>query len=65
MTRVVGTSPIALFAFVISLALTAWALQAGLASDDAVRLWAGASGAGDGQVAIGRIAASRSADPFG
>ncbi len=47
-----------------TLALAAIAVRNGLVADDAVRLWAGASTAADGQVPIGRIVAGYPTLPF-
>jgi len=63
-TRALAATPIALLAFVAILALAALAVSNGLISDDAVRLWAGASTAADGQVPIGRIVAAYPTLPF-
>ena len=46
------------------LALAATAVRSGLVGDDALRLWAGASTAADGQVPIGRIVAAYPTLPF-
>jgi len=46
------------------LALAAIAVRGGLIGDDALRLWAGASTAADGQVAMGRIVAAYPTLPF-
>ncbi len=64
MTRALAGAPMASFTFVIGLMLAWWAVQAGFASDDAVRLWASASGAGEGLVPIGRIVATYPTLPF-
>lgn len=57
-------APIALLTFVAALTLTAAAVRHGLVADDMLRLWAGASAAADGQVAIGRIVAGYPTLPF-
>lgn len=57
-------SPVGLLAFAVALALTAFAVRRGLIADDAVTLWAGAIGAGGGDVPIGRIVASYPTLPF-
>ena len=64
MTRTLGATPIASFAFVVILVLAAGAVSHGLLTDDALRLWAGASTAADGQVPIGRIVAAYPTLPF-
>ncbi len=64
MTRALAAAPIASLAFVSILALAALAVSNGLISDDALRLWAGASTAADGQVPIGRIVAAYPTLPF-
>ena len=64
MTRTLSATPIASFAFVVILALAAGAVGHGLLTDDALRLWAGASTAADGQVPIGRIVAAYPTLPF-
>jgi hypothetical protein len=64
MTRTLAATPIASFAFVVMLALAAFAVRNGLIADDALRLWAGASTAADGQVPIGRIVAAYPTLPF-
>ena len=52
------------WSFVVVLALAATAVRSGLIADDALRLWAGASTAADGQVPIGRIVAAYPTLPF-
>ena len=64
MTRALAAAPIASFAFASILALAAVAVSKGLIADDALRLWAGASTAADGQVPIGRIVAGYPTLPF-
>jgi hypothetical protein len=64
MTRAFSAAPVAAIAFVTILALAALAVRHGLIDDDAVRLWAGASTAADGQVPIGRIVAAYPTLPF-
>jgi hypothetical protein len=64
MNRALTVTPIALFAFVAILTLSAVAVRNGLLADDALRLWAGASTAADGQVPIGRIVAAYPTLPF-
>ena len=64
MNRALTVAPIATFAFVAILALSAVAVRNGLIADDALRLWAGASTAADGQVPIGRIVAAYPTLPF-
>ncbi len=59
-----ATTSIASFAFVAILVLLAAAVSHGLLTDDALRLWAGASTAADGQVPIGRIVAAYPTLPF-
>jgi hypothetical protein len=63
-TRALAAAPIASFAFASILALAAVAVGKGLIADDALRLWAGASTAADGQVPIGRIVAGYPTLPF-
>jgi len=64
MNRALTVAPIAALAFVAILALSAVAVRNGLIADDALRLWAGASTAADGQVPIGRIVAAYPTLPF-
>jgi membrane protein XagC len=64
MTLTLRATPIASFAFVVILVLLASAVSHGLLTDDALRLWAGASTAADGQVPIGRIVAAYPTLPF-
>ena len=64
MNRTLTVAPIASLAFVAILALSAVAVRNGLIADDALRLWAGASTAADGQVPIGRIVAAYPTLPF-
>jgi membrane protein XagC len=64
MKRVLAVTPIAALAFAAILALAAFAVRHGIVGDDALRLWAGASTAADGQVPIGRIAAAYPTLPF-
>jgi membrane protein XagC len=59
-----AAAPIAALAFVAILLLAAIAVRHGLIADDALRLWAGASTAADGEVPIGRIAAAYPTLPF-
>ena len=63
-THTFAATSIASFAFVAILMLLAAAVSHGLLNDDAVRLWAGASTAADGQVPIGRIVAAYPTLPF-
>jgi membrane protein XagC len=64
MNRALASAPIASLAYVIMLGLAAFAVSNGLITDDALRLWAGASTAADGQVPIGRIVAAYPTLPF-
>lgn len=64
MTRALAATPIAGFAFITALMLMTLAVQRGFVSDDAVRLWAGAAAAGDGNVSIGHIVATYPSLPF-
>ena len=64
MTRGLAAAPIAALVFVSILVLAALAVGNGLLSDDALRLWAGASIAADGQVPLGRIVAAYPTLPF-
>jgi hypothetical protein len=64
MNRALTVAPIASLAFVAILAFSAVAVRNGLIADDALRLWAGASTAADGQVPIGRIVAAYPTLPF-
>lgn len=57
-------APLAVLAFVATLGLGALAVRNGILADDAVRLWAGASSAADGQVPIGKIIAGYPTLPF-
>jgi hypothetical protein len=56
--------PLAAFAFVLALMLVALAVRNGLVPDDSMRLWAGATSAGDGEISIGRIVAAYPTLPF-
>ena len=64
MTRAIAATPIAGFAFMAALLLATLAVQHGLVSDDAVRLWARAATAGDGDVSVGHIVATYPSIPF-
>jgi len=64
MAQALATAPLASLAFVVVLTFGALAVRNGLIADDAVRLWAGASTAADGQVPIGRIVAAYPTVPF-
>jgi len=64
MNRALTVTSVASFAFVAILTLAAIAVRNGLIADDALRLWAGASTAADGQVPIGRIVAAYPTLPF-
>lgn len=64
MTRILTAAPITLVVFVAILALAAVAVRFGLAPDDAVTLWAGATVASDGGMSIGRILAAYPTIPF-
>src|SRR5580658_8030740 len=64
MRRALAVGPIATLVFVVVLALAATAVRGGLIGDDALRLWAGASTAADGEVPIGRIVAAYPTLPF-
>jgi hypothetical protein len=59
-----AAASIAALAFVLILVLAAVAVRYGLIGDDALRLWAGASTAADGEVSIGRIVAAYPTLPF-
>jgi len=63
-TRLSTAVPLAAFAFVLALMLVALAVRNGLVPDDAMRLWAGATSAGDGEISIGRIVAAYPTLPF-
>ncbi len=64
MTRALAAAPVASLAFASILTLAAFAVSNGLLADDALRLWAGASAAADGQVPFGRIVAAYPSLPF-
>lgn len=64
MNRVVPALPVASLVFAAVLLLSAATIGSGLLSDDAIRLWAGATAAGEGQVSIGRIVAAYPTIPF-
>src|SRR6202142_967369 len=64
MSRTLAAAPIPSLAFVATLVLAALAVRNGIVADDALRLWAGASTAADGQVPIGRIVAAYPTLPF-
>jgi hypothetical protein len=64
MTHTFTAASIASFAFLVILVFLAEAVSHGLLTDDALRLWAGASTAADGQVPIGRIVAAYPTLPF-
>jgi hypothetical protein len=59
-----AAAPVAALVFVTLLALAAIAVRHGLIADDALRLWAGASTAADGEVPIGRVVAAYPSLPF-
>jgi hypothetical protein len=63
-THTFAATSVASFAFLAILVLLASAVSHGLLTDDALRLWAGASTAADGQVPIGRIVAAYPTLPF-
>jgi hypothetical protein len=63
-TRALAATPIAGFAFMAALMLATLAVQRGFVSDDALRLWARAATAGDGDVSIGHIVATYPGIPF-
>jgi hypothetical protein len=63
-TRLSAAVPLAAFAFVMALMLVALAVQNGFVPDDSMRLWAGATSAGDGEISIGRIVAAYPTLPF-
>jgi membrane protein XagC len=63
-TRLSAAVPLAAFAFVMALMLVALAVRNGLVPDDSLRLWAGATSAGDGEISIGRIVAAYPTLPF-
>jgi hypothetical protein len=64
MRRALAAVPFAVLAFIVVLALVAVAVRNGIVGDDALRLWAGASTAADGQLPIGRIVAAYPTLPF-
>jgi hypothetical protein len=64
MIRALAAAPIAVLTGVAALALIAAAVQAGFVTDDALRLWGGASTAADGGMSIGRIVAGYPTIPF-
>lgn len=64
MTRLLAATPVAAFAFVAALTLVAVAVRNGFVPDDSMRLWAGATSAGDGEISIGRIVAAYPTLPF-
>lgn len=64
MTRALTAAPFALLAFAAALALAAVTVRTGFVSDDAMRLWAGAITAGEGNIAVGRIIAAYPTFPF-
>jgi membrane protein XagC len=64
MRRALAVAPIATLAFAAILVFAAVAVRGGLVGDDALRLWAAASTAADGQVPIGRIVAAYPTLPF-
>ena len=64
MSRALAAAPMASLAFAAILALGAIAVSNGMIADDALRLWAGASTAADGQVPFGRIVAAYPTLPF-
>jgi hypothetical protein len=63
-TRLLAATPLAAFAFVLALMLVALAVRSGFVPDDSMRLWAGATSAGDGEISIGRIVAAYPTLPF-
>jgi len=64
MKRALAAAPIASLVFVVITVLAAIAVRNGVITDDALRLWAGASMAADGDVPIGRIVAAYPTLPF-
>ena len=64
MTRLSAAVPLAAFAFVLALMLVALAVRNGFVPDNSMRLWAGATSAGDGEISIGRIVAAYPTLPF-
>jgi hypothetical protein len=64
MKQLFAAASVAAFVFVAVLALAAVAVRHGLIGDEALRLWAGASTAADGQVPLGRIVAAYPTLPF-
>jgi hypothetical protein len=64
LTRTLAAAPIASLSFAIIVALAATGVRNGLVTDDALRLWAGASTAADGAVPVGRMVAAYPTLPF-
>lgn len=64
MTRALAAAPVAAGAFLAVLLLSAAAVKHGFVPDDAVRLWAGATMAGDGNLSIGHVVAAYPTIPF-
>jgi hypothetical protein len=64
MSRTLAAAPVAALAFVAILALAATAARTGFLTDDALRLWAGASTAAEGDLSLGRIVAAYPTLPF-
>ncbi len=64
MTRALPMAMASALAFVIALVLAAAAMREGLMAEDAMRLWAGASSAGAGELPIGRVVAAYPTIPF-
>ncbi len=64
MNRALATVPLTVLVFIAVLVLVAVAVRNGVIGDDALRLWAGASTAADGQFPIGRIVAAYPTLPF-
>jgi len=62
--RALTAAPIASFAFVGILMLTAIAVRDGLLGNDMLRLWEGAATAADGEVPFGRVVAAYPTLPF-
>lgn len=64
MTRAIAAMPIAMLAFVCTLALAASAIGTGLVSEDSIGLWAAAVMAGNGDLSIGAVVAAYPSVPF-
>ncbi|MGP0090651.1 MAG: hypothetical protein ACLPKB_11935 [Xanthobacteraceae bacterium] len=64
MSRLLPTAALTTLTAILALLIAAYAVRVGVVADDTVRLWAGASAAGGGEVPIGRIVSAYPSVPF-